>query len=123
MLEAYDDPTGVTAAFNLNLLGRMNRELEADFDLRSFAHEVRWNDESQRIEMHLMSERNQRVYIAALDKTIDFSAGETVWTESSHKFTVAGLKEHAIASGFTPVESWIDDEWPFAEMLWRVTED
>ena len=67
MLNAYDDPTGVTSAFNLNLLGRMNRELDADFDLRSFTHEARWNEKERRIEMHLVSRRSQRVNIAALE--------------------------------------------------------
>lgn len=120
MLAAYDDPTGVTAAFNLNLLGRMNRELAAEFDLRSFAHEVRWNEQERRIEMHLLSCRDQDVYVAALDKTFHFSAGETIWTESSHKFTEAELDEYARLSGFARIATWVDREWPFAEALWRV---
>ena len=120
MLAAYDDPTGVTAAFNLNLLGRMNRELSADFDLRSFAHEVRWNAEQRRIEMHLLSGRAQRVFVPALDQEFEFAAGETIWTESSHKFAEAELIALAHASRFTPVNIWIDREWPFAEALWKV---
>ena len=119
MMAAYDDATGVTAAFNLNLLGRMNRELGANFDLRSFAHEVRWNAEARRIQMHLLSCRDQTVYVDALETTFDFHAGETIWTESSHKFTEAELDSYAHASGFSPTHMWIDREWPFAEALWR----
>jgi dimethylhistidine N-methyltransferase len=120
MISAYDDPTGVTAAFNLNLLGRINRELDADFDIRSFVHEARWNSRDQRIEMHLLSCRDQSVSIAALDMTLDFRAGETIWTESSHKFTEVELDEYASLSGFSRVSTWVDAEWPFAETLWSV---
>ncbi|MBV9158361.1 MAG: L-histidine N(alpha)-methyltransferase [Acidobacteriaceae bacterium] len=119
MVAAYDDSTGVTAAFNLNLLGRINRELDANFDLRSFTHEIRWNDTERRIEMHLRSMRRQRVYIGALDASIGFDAGETIWTESSHKFTPQELDSYAQASGFTVCRTWIDEEWPFAEALWK----
>lgn len=120
MLSAYDDPTGVTAAFNLNLLARINRELAADFDLRSFAHQVRWDATERRVEMHLLSCRNQNVYIPALDAHITFRAGETIWTESSHKFTVSELDEFARSAGFLPLQAWVDRDWPFAEALWRV---
>ncbi|MFL6415816.1 MAG: L-histidine N(alpha)-methyltransferase [Bryobacteraceae bacterium] len=120
MIAAYDDPTGVTAAFNLNVLGRINRELGADFDLRSFGHEVRWNEAERRIEMHLVSFRNQTVTVSALDFLFRFAAGETIWTESSHKFTEQELCEFATSTGFDPVASWNDSEWPFLEALWRV---
>ena len=120
MIAAYDDPTGVTAAFNLNVLGRINRELSADFDLRSFRHEIRWNETERRIEMHLASLRNQTVTISALDARISFTAGETIWTESSHKFTEQELDDFALWAGFQPVASWNDREWPFLEALWRV---
>lgn len=119
MLAAYDDPTGVTAAFNLNLLGRINRELNADFDLRHFAHEVRWDEAERRIEMHLLSCREQTIYIEALEMEFNFRAGETIWTESSHKFTESELVGYADLSGFTALEAWTDREWPFTEMLWR----
>ena len=119
MLLAYDDPTGVTAAFNLNLLARMNRELGAEFDVRSFTHEVHWNDAERRIEMHLLCCRDQHVYVAALDETFAFRAGETIWTESSHKFTTDELDDYACASGFTPAGNWVDAEWPFVEALWK----
>jgi L-histidine Nalpha-methyltransferase len=120
MIAAYDDPTGVTAAFNLNVLGRINRELQADFDLRAFAHEVRWNGEERRIEMHLLSCRDQDVFIGALDSSWHFDAGETIWTESSHKFTEEELNQFAQQSGFAPIATWVDKEWPFAEALWQV---
>lgn len=120
MLVAYDDPVGVTSAFNLNLLGRINRELYANFDLHAFKHQVRWNSVERRIEMHLLSRRDQRVFIGALHGAFNFSAGETIWTESSHKFTELELNGYALASGFNVVKTWIDIEWPFAETLWRV---
>jgi YD repeat-containing protein len=120
MITAYDDPTGVTAAFNLNILARINRELGADFDLRSFAHEVRWNSEERRIEMHLLSGRSQVAYVGDLDTTFEFRAGETICTEFSHKFTQSELLSYARLSGFTPIEMWVDKAWPFAEALWQV---
>jgi L-histidine Nalpha-methyltransferase len=122
MMTAYDDPTGVTAAFNLNVLARINRELDADFDLRSFSHEVRWNTEERRVEMHLLSCRNQVAYVGALHATFEFRAGETICTEFSHKFTQSELLSYARLSGFTPIEMWVDKSWPFAEALWQVDE-
>jgi dimethylhistidine N-methyltransferase len=120
MMSAYDDPIGVTAAFNLNLLSRMNRELGANFDARAFAHEVRWIDKDRRIEMHLVSRRAQRVFVSCLESAFDFEEGETIWTESSHKFTETEIERYAYASGFEPVRTWIDSHWRFAEALWRV---
>jgi uncharacterized SAM-dependent methyltransferase len=119
MIAAYDDPVGVTAAFNLNLLARINRELNADFDLRAFTHEVRWDSDQRRIEMHLLSCRRQNVTISDLNRTFGFAAGETIWTESSHKFTVDELYLLAAKTGFDTVQTWTDREWPFAEVLWR----
>lgn len=119
MLAAYDDPTGVTSAFNLNLLGRINRELDASFDLRLFAHEVRWNQQERRIEMHLRSRQKQTIRIAALDSVFRFREGETIWTESSHKFAVEELCSLASKNGFSPASVWVDLEWPFAEALWQ----
>jgi L-histidine Nalpha-methyltransferase len=119
MMAAYDDPTGVTAAFNLNLLGRINRELGADFNLRAFAHEARWRSAERRIEMHIVSRRDQTVYLGALDTKLQFPAGETIWTESSHKFTCDELDQYARSSGFHALIAWVDQEWPFAETLWR----
>jgi L-histidine N-alpha-methyltransferase len=120
MLVAYDDPTGVTGAFNLNLLGRINRELGGDFQLRDFEHQARWNEEQRRIEMHLRSRLNQTAYIAEADLTVAFRAGETIWTESSHKFQLLELDAMAEQAGFQVEDQWIDRDWPFAENLWTV---
>jgi dimethylhistidine N-methyltransferase len=120
LLLAYDDPTGVTAAFNKNLLGRINRELGGDFHLPSFAHEARYSSEKQSVEMHLRSLRRQKVSIAAAGLTAQFAEGETIWTESSRKFTTSELDELALNAGFEPRGRWIDSDWPFAECLWLV---
>ncbi|MGH7181495.1 MAG: L-histidine N(alpha)-methyltransferase, partial [Nitrospiraceae bacterium] len=88
MLLAYDDPAGVTAAFNLNLLARINRELGGDFILRDFEHHVRYQETDRRIEMHLRSTRKQTVSIRAADFTFTLNEGETIWTEACHKFRV-----------------------------------
>ncbi len=120
MLVAYDDPTGVTGAFNLNLLGRINRELGGDFQLRHFEHQARWNEEQRRIEMHLRSRLDQTAFIAEADLTVTFRAGETIWTESSHKFQLAELETMAEQTGFQVEDQWIDRDWPFAENLWTV---
>ncbi len=119
MLSAYDDSIGVTAAFNLNLLVRINRELDADFEVRSFSHEARWNEQASRIEMHLLSCRKQTAFVRALGRQFSFEAGETIWTESSHKFRVPELEAYAAGAGFEPVRTWVDESWPFAEALWR----
>jgi uncharacterized SAM-dependent methyltransferase len=108
----------VTAAFNLNLLARMNRELGADFDLRLWRHVARYDASRQRVEMHLESRRAQTVVIPRADCGVRFRRGETIWTESSHKYTHADLVLMACRAGFRPVESWTDAEWPFAECLW-----
>jgi len=121
MLAAYDDPAGVTAAFNRNLLGRINRELGANFDLRAFRHEARWDDEESRVEMHLCAEQAMRVDIPGAGCSIRFVRDETIWTESSYKFSATGLDALAVGAGFHPVRTWVDAEWPFAECLWRVT--
>ena len=117
-LAAYDDPTGVTAAFNLNLLGRVNRELGADFNLRAFRHVAIYNERERRVEMHLLSPADQTVSIPGAELTVDFRAGETIWTESSHKFSPEELPRMAKAAGFRMRDQWIDPEWPFAESLW-----
>lgn len=106
LLRAYDDTEGVTAAFNLNLLARVNRELGGDFDLAAFAHRVRYDAGRGRIEMHLESLKAQTVHIAG--QAFSFAAGETIHTENSHKFTLAEFRLLARAAGFTPVESWTD---------------
>jgi L-histidine N-alpha-methyltransferase len=117
MILAYDDPAGVTAAFNLNLLARINRELEGDFVLRNFAHEVRYDERYGRIEMHLRSKFAQRVSIRAADFSCEFFPRETIWTESCHKFRAVEIREMAERANLQCAAQWIDDEWPFAESL------
>jgi dimethylhistidine N-methyltransferase len=117
LIDAYDDPLGVTAAFNLNLLKRANRELGADFNLSSFRHEARFNAEARSIEMHLRSLRRQTVRIYDADLKVEFAEGETIWTESSHKYSLAEVFEIATEAGFRCEAQWIDQEWPFAENL------
>ncbi len=114
---AYDDPAGVTAAFNLNLLARLNRELGADFDLSSFRHEARWNSFERRIEMHLCSTRRQRVEIPAANLRVILSENETIWTESSHKYKTEEISGMAARTGFRCDGQWVDLEWPFAQNL------
>jgi L-histidine Nalpha-methyltransferase len=117
LIEAYDDPTGVTAAFNLNLLARINRELEADFNLRRFEHVARYHEGAQRIEMHLRSRNDQTVHIGKLNLTVDFARGETIFTEACHKFRPEQICRMARAGGFQLAAQWVDSEWPFAESL------
>jgi len=117
MLLAYDDRAGVTAAFNLNLLARINRELGGDFILRDFEHDVRYQEKDCRIEMHLRSTRRQTVSIGAADFTCTFREGETIWTEACHKFRVEEIPGIARRTGFLCEAQWIDTEWAFAENL------
>jgi L-histidine Nalpha-methyltransferase len=117
MLRAYDDEVGVTAAFNLNLLARINRELDADFDLRQFSHAPKMNYEARSVEMHLRSNRNQTVSIPAAEIVVDFLEGETIWTESSHKYSPEEIFQMASDAGFRCKAQWIDQQWPFAESL------
>jgi dimethylhistidine N-methyltransferase len=118
LVEGYDDPAGVTAAFNLNLLSRLNRELDADFDLRRFRHEARYNPRFRRIEMHLRSLCTQVVHIPGACCVCMLREGETIWTESSHKYRLDELPQMAVRTGFRSVRRWVDEEWPFAESLW-----
>jgi L-histidine N-alpha-methyltransferase len=117
LLAAYDDELGVTAAFNLNLLGRINRELDADFDLRQFSHVARINHDARSVEMHLRSNRRQRVRIAAVGLDVEFLEGETIWTESSHKYSTDEIVRMAGNAGFRCQAQWVDQEWSFAESL------
>jgi L-histidine N-alpha-methyltransferase len=116
-LLAYDDPAGVTAAFNLNLLARINRELGADFDLSCFRHQARWNRVERRIEMHLRSTGRQTVHVPAASLRFMLDEDETIWTESSHKYQAAEIPEMAERTGFRCDGQWIDREWPFAQNL------
>ena len=117
MLDAYDDSLGVTSAFNLNLLARINRELGGNFVLPRFEHEARFNPETRSIEMHLRSTRRQNVTIARAGLTVSFREGETIWTESSHKYSRPELLQLAMAASFRCEQQWVDEEWPFAETL------
>ena len=114
---AYDDSLGVTAAFNRNLLARINRELGGNFDLPHFRHEARLNPETRSIEMHLRSMRKQNVSIARAGITVTFEEGETIWTETSHKYSRPELLRLAMAASFRCEQQWVDEEWPFAESL------
>ncbi len=114
---AYDDAVGVTAAFNLNLLARMNRELGADFDLRRFRHVAAFNEEDGRMEMHLESAIEQRVGIGS--RSFRFGAGERLHTESSYKYTEVRFAALARRAGWELVETWTDERRWFAEMLFE----
>jgi len=117
LISAYDDELGVTAAFNLNLLARANRELGADFDLAHFKHRARINEEVRSVEMHLESQQRQIVSIPAAEVVVEFQPGETIWTESSHKYALGEIYEMARAAGFRCEVQWVDQQWPFAENL------
>ena len=117
LIRAYDDELGVTAAFNLNLLTRINRELDANFDLHLFAHEARINHDARSVEMHLRSMRKQTVTIPAADLVVELLEDETIWTESSHKYSATEVFQMASSTGFRCDAQWIDQEWPFAENL------
>ena len=114
---AYDDSEGVTRAFNLNLLDRINRELAGDFDTSAFTHESRWNEELMRIEMHLVTLKDQDATVDG--KRFDFAKDETIHTESSHKFTPEGVNAEAAEAGFEPVDAWTDERDWFRVALYR----
>jgi L-histidine Nalpha-methyltransferase len=109
---AYNDAAGVTAAFNLNLLRRMNRELGADFDLERFRHRAFYNSQAHRIEMHLESRATQQVHLRG--HTVAFGRGETIHTESSYKYTIASFQALAESAGWCPVEVWTDAQKYFS---------
>jgi L-histidine N-alpha-methyltransferase len=117
LLAAYDDPIGVTAAFNLNLLAHVNRELGADFDLSSFHHQVRYDASERRVEMHLRSTRAQWVTIPRAGFSVHFDKDETIWTESCHKYRADEIPEMAQLTGYRCDAQWFDSEWPYAENL------
>jgi dimethylhistidine N-methyltransferase len=105
---AYDDAQKVTAAFNLNLLERINRELDGRFDRDAFAHRAIYNDDLGRIEMHLVSRRAQTVRIVALDLEVPFAAGESIHTENSYKYSFAEIDALTAAAGLRVEERWLD---------------
>jgi dimethylhistidine N-methyltransferase len=121
LIAAYDDAQGVTAAFNRNILVRLNRELDADFDAETFAHRAVFNRAASRMEMHLVSRIAQQVNVGALDFAVEFTAGETIHTENSYKYrpgqAAALLKE----TGFRAEATWTDPRGWFAVCLGRAS--
>lgn len=117
LIAAYDDARGVTAAFNKNLLSRINRELDANFDLNAFDHRAVWNDAEHRVEMHLVSLKDQTVKVSGA--AFSFKIGETLHTENSHKFTIARLAEFAGLTGWTLEREWVSAHPAFAIVLLR----
>jgi len=109
---AYNDAAGVTAAFNLNLLARINRELRADFDLRRWRHYAFYSPAASRVEMHLASLRDQKVTLGG--HRFSFAAGETIHTENSYKYSLDGFRELAARAGFRSAKVWTDRRGLFA---------
>lgn len=116
---AYDDSQGVTAKFNLNILDRINQELDADFDLDSFDHQIKFNEDKSRIEMHLVSNKLQRVKINDLDLQIQFEAAESIHTENSYKYSQKMIKKLADASGFEIENNFMDNQKYFSLCLFK----
>ena len=116
---AYNDSAGVTAAFNKNLLVRLNRELGASFDLDQFDHRAVWNDRHSRVEMHLVSRLPQQVAVPGAGIVASFAAGESIWTESSCKYTLDGIASLGTAAGFRLREQWLDTDAGFALSLFQ----
>jgi dimethylhistidine N-methyltransferase len=114
LILAYDDPLQVTAAFNRNILRRINDELGGTFDLDGFAHRAVWNAAEQRVEMHLVSRQRQRATIADAELDLEFAAGESIWTESSYKFEPEQVCRFGAGAGFGAATQWIDQEARFA---------
>jgi uncharacterized SAM-dependent methyltransferase len=119
LLLAYDDPLGVTAAFNRNLLVRANHELGADFNLSQFGHRAVWNAQESRVEMHLVSNGRQQVRIPGSDVDLTFEDGESIWTESSYKFEAADVVERLGRTHFATIGQWIDEPAQFGLTLAR----
>lgn len=122
LLAAYNDQSGVTAAFNMNILARLNRELGAKFPLDAFEHRAIWNAAKSRMEMHLDSKRNQTVRVDSLHRSFEFRRGESIHTENSYKFTSEDVADMLMKSGFALEQSWYDaDRW-FGVHLARVVD-
>jgi dimethylhistidine N-methyltransferase len=119
LLAAYDDTAGVTAAFNRNVLARLNRELDAEFDPEAFAHCALWNGARSRIEMHLRSRNAQRVDVGALGLTLEFAEGESIHTENSYKYQPGQAEALLAGAGFRAEATWTDARGWFAVCLGR----
>jgi L-histidine Nalpha-methyltransferase len=117
LILAYDDPLGVTAAFNRNLLVRVNQELGGNFSLHKFRHRAIWNRPEGRVEMHLVSDARQRVTIEASELVVEFDAGEHIWTESSYKYDAEQIRDMGASTGFDIRRQWIDSAAHFALTL------
>jgi uncharacterized SAM-dependent methyltransferase len=115
LIAAYDDPEGVTAEFNLNLLERINRELDGNVPLDAFRHEARWNDILSRIEMHLVATRDVEFMVSG--ERFRFGEGSSIHTENSHKYGLRGGRMLLLAGGWTPVAEWTDEAGDFALVL------
>jgi L-histidine N-alpha-methyltransferase len=115
LIAAYDDAEGVTAEFNLNLLERINRELDGTIPLDAFRHEARWNDILSRIEMHLVAMRDVDFTVAR--RRFSLRGGESIHTENSHKYGPRGGRVLLLAGGWTPVAEWTDPAGDFAVIL------
>jgi dimethylhistidine N-methyltransferase len=122
LLLAYDDPLGVTAAFNKNLLVRLNREMGATFDVTAFDHRAIWNAEQSRVEMHLVSRARQRVDVPAAGLSLDLAKGDAIWTESSYKYEIATFETMLRRAGFEPARHWVEREGQFVLVVARVAE-
>ncbi len=115
LIAAYDDPQGVTAEFNLNLLHRINRELGADIDMDAFVHQARWHDMNGRVEMHLVAVRDTHFTIDG--RRFAFAKGASIHTENSHKYGARGARLLLLAGGWTPLAEWTDTAGDFALIL------
>jgi len=115
LIAAYDDPEGVTAQFTLNLLTRINRELDGDVPVEAFRHEARWNDILSRIEIHLVAERD--LTFSAAGRSFRFAEGSSIHVENSHKYGPRGARVLLLAGGWTPIAEWSDPAGDFAEVL------
>jgi L-histidine N-alpha-methyltransferase len=114
---AYNDALGVTAAFNLNVLARINRELGGNFDLRAFAHRAVYNEDAGRVEIYIESNREQIVTIGKLDLQVRFASGEQIHTENSYKYDLEDIGKLAAATGFTRAQTWQDQKQQFSSNL------
>jgi L-histidine N-alpha-methyltransferase len=121
LLAAYDDPLGITAAFNKNLLVRLNHELGGTFELDGFVHRAVWNAVESRVEMHLESRARQAVRVERSNLAFTLEAGERIWTESSYKYEPAAFEATLRRAGFTPAHRWIDEASRFLLLLCRVS--
>jgi dimethylhistidine N-methyltransferase len=115
LIKAYDDPEGVTAQFTLNLLTRINRELDGDIPVGAFRHEARWNDILSRIEIHLVPDRD--VTFSVVGNAFSLAAGHSIHVENSHKYGPRGGRVLLLAGGWTPIAEWSDPAGDFAEIL------